>query len=325
VDGAGERPNDHTSDPERRTPAGTTAATTETVHANHRDDDEESAMGSRSVVVGVDGSDSSDAAARWAAFEATRRQLPLLVVHAVMPPTPAAVDWEGWAAGLLDTTIGPLRRLHPDLEIRTQVHVGLPAALALSSEAQSAELLVVGSRGRGGFTTLLLGSTAIQVLETAPVVIVRQPPPDQGEASPGGPVVVGVDGSDPSRRALHFAFTEAALRETTLTAVHAWAIPDHPGLTSMRASGGADWSFLAQQAADVLEEALAAVRADFPDVEVTEHLVDDQPVPALLEASRHAQLLVLGSHGRGAFSGLVLGSVSHSAVRGADCPVAVIR
>jgi nucleotide-binding universal stress UspA family protein len=179
-------------------------------------------MKSRSVVVGVDGSDSSDAAARWAAFEAIRRELPLRVVHAVMPPTPASVDWEGWAAGLPDTTIGPLRRLHLDLEIRTEVHVDLPAALALSSEAQSAELLVVGSRGRGGFTSLLLGSTAIQVLETvtAPVVIVRRPP-DQDQAPADGPVVVGLDGSDPSRRALHFAFTEATLREITLTAVHA--------------------------------------------------------------------------------------------------------
>jgi nucleotide-binding universal stress UspA family protein len=89
----------------------------------------------------------------------------------------------------------------------------------------------------------------------------------------------------------------------------------------MRASGGVDWSFLARQAADVLEDALVAVRADFPDVEVAGQVADDQPVPTLLEASRQAQLLVLGSRGRGAFSGLVLGSVSHSA----DFPVAVIR
>jgi nucleotide-binding universal stress UspA family protein len=199
--------------------------------------------------------------------------------------------------------------------------------VALTDDAQAAELLVVGSRGGGGFADLLLGSTAIQVLEraTAPVVTVRRPPPDHGPASADGPVVVGVDGSDPSRRALHFAFTEAAVRKATLTAVHARAVPDHPGIASIRASGLVDESVLARHAADVLEEALAPVRGDFPDVDVTEHLVDERPVPALLEASRGAQLLVLGSRGRGVFTGLVLGSVSHSAVRGADCPVAVIR
>lgn len=293
-------------------------------------------MPSRSVVVGVDGSESSDAAARWAADEAARRDLPLRVVHAVPPVTPgafpsalvwAAVDWRARADTILDTTIGPLRELYPDLVIEADAHIGQPPAQVLADQARSAEFLVVSSRGRGGFVGLLLGSTAVQVLElaTAPVVIVRQPPADRGQAPVDGPVVVGVDGSDHSRRALPFAFTEAALRGTTLTAVHAWAIPDHPGLTSMRASGGADWSHLVRQAEDVLEESLTAVRADFPGVEVTERVLDEQPVRALLEASRGAQLLVLGSRGRGSLAGLVLGSVSHSAVHGADCPVAVVR
>jgi nucleotide-binding universal stress UspA family protein len=243
------------------------------------------------------------------------------------PAVFASMDWEGWGAELLDTSIESLRRLHPDLHIQTEVYVSRSPAQALLEEAQSAELVVLGSRGRGGFASLLLGSTAVAVLEgaTVPVVIVRQPPPDQGEASPGGPVVVGVDGSDSSRRALRFAFTEATLRETTLTAVHAWVAPDAAGLTSARASGGVDWSFLAQRAADVLDETLASARTDFPDVEVAGQVANDHPIQALLEASRHAQLLVLGSRGRGAFTGLVLGSVSHSAVRSAHCPVAVVR
>jgi nucleotide-binding universal stress UspA family protein len=211
--------------------------------------------------------------------------------------------------------------------MEAHAYIGQPPAVALTEDGQAAELLVVGARGGGGFADLLLGSTAIQVLEraTAPVVTVRRSHLDQGSTWADGPVVVGIDGSDSSRRALHFALTEAALRKTALTAVHAWALPDHPGIASLRASGLVEGSFLAGQAADALADALADVRGDFPDVDVTEHLVDERPVPALLEASRGAQLLVLGSRGRGAFTGLVLGSVSHSAVRGADCPVAVIR
>ncbi len=292
-------------------------------------------MKSPPVAVGVDGSESSDAAARWAADEAFRRNLPLRVVHAVPPVTPgafptalawSAMDWQTRAERLLDDATAPLRELYPGLAIEGHAYIGQPPARALSDEAESAEMLVLSSRGRGGFASLLLGSTAVQVLELAgsPVVIVRRPPAGR-DLPVDGPVVVGVDGSDPSRRALPFAFAEAALRETALTAVHAWALREHPGIASMRASGLIDTSFLERQAAEMLEEALAGVRADFPDVEVTERLVDDQPVRALVEASRSAQLLVLGSRGRSALSGLVLGSVSHSAVRGADCPVAVIR
>lgn len=293
-------------------------------------------MRSPAVVAGVDGSAASNDAARWAASAAMRRNIPLRVIHAATPiVTPAfpdgailaMVDWEGLAADLLKTATEPLRRLHPELQIETELYAGQSAAMALSIEAEFADLVVVGSRGRGGFTGLLLGSTATQVLGkvAAPVVVVRPPRTDQGQASPGDPVVVGVDGSDPAQRAVRFAVTEAALRCTTVSVVHACAAPDNPGMAAPLATDILDWPLLAEHAVEVLNETVARVRKDFPRLGVTGQVFNSQPIDALLEASRHAQLLVLGSRGRGAFTGLVLGSVSHSLVRGASCPVAVLR
>ncbi|RBY79411.1 universal stress protein [Blastococcus sp. TF02-09] len=290
--------------------------------------------GTGPVVVGIDGSDSSSAAARWAAAEATRRHVPLHVIHVVPPPPGAfptdlawaAIDWQARSQPLLDATTDFLHQLHPALEVRSGVLVGRPTAAALNSEAEFAELLVIGSRGRGGFATLLLGSTAVQVLETlaAPVVVVG-PMAARDETAESGPVVVGVDGSAGSQRALRFAANEATLRGTTVTAVYAWEPAPHPGLDALRAASGLDWSSLAQHATDLLDDELTRVRTEFPHVQFTGQTLADQPVQGLVDASQDAQLLVVGSRGRGALGGLVMGSVSHSVVRAAHCPVAVLR
>jgi nucleotide-binding universal stress UspA family protein len=292
------------------------------------------AHGTGRVVVGIDGSDSSSAAARWAAAEATRRQVPLRVIHVVPPPPGAlatdlawaAIDWQDRSQPLLDAVTDFLHQLHPGLEVRSGVLVGQPTAAALNSEAESAELLVIGSRGRGGFASLLLGSTAVQVLETltTPVVIVG-PTVAADTPADSGAVIVGVDGSAGSQRALRFAAAEAALRGTTVTAVYAWEPTPHPGLDALRAASGLDWSVLAQHATDMLDDELTRVRAAFPHVHVTGQTVAGHPVQGLLAASEEAQLLVVGSRGLGALGGLVLGSVSHSVVRAAHCPVAVLR
>ena len=186
---------------------------------------------------------------------------------------------------------------------------------------------MVGARGGGGFAALRLGSTAIQLLQLAPgpVVVVREPDPGTVPGTAAGQIVVGVDGSELSRRAVRFAFDEAATRGVRLTAVHAWFRPWHPALRSVEASGAVDWSFLEADAAALLAESIAPVRHQFPDVDVTERLVDGQPGEALLDASSGAELLVVGSRGRGGLAGLVLGSVSHGVVHRAHCPVAVIR
>jgi nucleotide-binding universal stress UspA family protein len=290
----------------------------------------------RPVVVGVDGSPGSHAAVRWAAQEAARRRRPLRVVHATVPthlPTmrsvavAATTEWKQEAEKVAADGADVARRTDPTLVVEPKVHLNQNPAQALADEADSAELLVLGARGTGGFSRLRLGSTAVQVLEATagPVVVVREP---DAEVTPGpaaGQVVVGVDGSELSHRAVRFGFGEAVLRGTGVTAVHGWTRPWHPALRSFEAPGGVDWSFLEPQAAALLSESIAAARQDFPDVEVTERLVNDQAGNALLDASRGAELLVVGSRGLGGLTGMVLGSVSHAAVHQASCSVAVVR
>jgi nucleotide-binding universal stress UspA family protein len=290
----------------------------------------------RPVVVGVDGSQGSHAAVQWAAQEAGRRDRPLRVVHATVPthlPTlrsvavAATTEWKQQAEKVAADGAETARRINPALTVEPKVHLNQNPAQALAGEADSAELLVLGARGSGGFAKLRLGSTAVQLLELAsgPFVVVREPDAEVMPGATAGQVVVGVDGSELSHRAVRFGFDEAALRGTGLTAVHAWTRPWHPALRSFEASGGVDWSFLESEAATILSESIAVARQEFPGVEVTERLVSDQPGNALLDASRGAELLVVGSRGLGGLTGLVLGSVSHGAVHHAHCSVAVVR
>jgi nucleotide-binding universal stress UspA family protein len=290
----------------------------------------------RPVVVGVDGSQGSDTAVRWAAREARRRDLPLRVVHATVPTHLPAVrstavatttEWKRQAQRIAAEGAAAARRIDPTLAVEVKVRLNENPAQALADEADSAELLVLGARGSGGFAKLRLGSTAVQVLEVAPgpVVVVREPDAEVMPGPAAGQVVVGVDGSELSHRAARFGFGEAALRGTGLTVVHAWTRPWHPALRSFEAPGGVDWSFLEPQAATTLSQSIAVARQGFPGVEVTERLVNDQPGDALLDASRGAELLVVGSRGLGGLTGMVLGSVSHGAVHHAHCSVAVVR
>lgn len=183
------------------------------------------------LVVGVDGSEGSRAALIWSAQEAHRRQLPLRIVaaaglDAVMPAT-ASELWghlwahqESWANDVVNEAADLARQTAP-VEPQTAVYLKESAAIALQGEAESAGLLVVGSRGRGAGIASRLGSTAIVLTQQAscPVVVVPGGPFD---VETGGDVVVGVDGSPTSQRAVEFAVAEAALRKTGLTAVHAW-------------------------------------------------------------------------------------------------------
>jgi nucleotide-binding universal stress UspA family protein len=288
------------------------------------------------VVVGVDGSQGSHTAVQWAAQEAGRRHLPLRVVHASVPThlpsmrstaVAARSDWRQQANNIATDCVAAARRIDPTLIIELKVRLNENPAQALADEADSAELLVLGARGTGGFAKLRLGSTAVQVLEliSGPVVVVREPDAEVVPGPAAGQVVVGVDGSELSHRAARFGFGEAALRGTGLTVLHAWTRPWQPAPRSFKAPGGVDWSFLEPQAATILSQSIAAARHDFPDVDVTERLINDQPGNALLDASRGAELLVVGSRGLGGLTGMVLGSVSHGVVHQAHCSVAVVR
>jgi nucleotide-binding universal stress UspA family protein len=284
----------------------------------------------RPVVVGVDGSGSAYRAVEWAAEEAARRGVALRLVRAFSWTTserparhPGQV--QQYRERLLEVARGQVVRAariaadtRPDIETTTQVEVGAPIEV-LGSEARRAQLLVLGDRGLGGVAGLVLGSVAVMLAAggACPVVIVR----GHRDETRSGPVVVGIDGSPVSEAAVAFAFEAAATRGVALVAVHAWsstAIDDALGPFM-------DWDAVAVDEDAVLAERLAGWGQKYPQVTVRRHVVRDGAAHALVELSRGAQLVVVGSRGRGNATGLLLGSVSHGVLHGAHCPVAVVR
>jgi nucleotide-binding universal stress UspA family protein len=282
------------------------------------------------VVVGVDGSPAALGAVRMAAVEADRRNRPLRVVHAFIWPllhiSGAPPDGGPPGSGLrqqahrfVDEAVAQARATVPDLAVTGEIIDGGSAAVLLG-ESVTAALVVVGDRGLGGFTSLLVGSVAIQVAGYAdcPVLVVR------GSDRTTGPVVVGVDGSELSRRAVQVAAEQAAWRGTGLRAVHAYRHPASTGPGDMQPLVH-DEDALRGEEERVLAESLAWLAERYPQVPVTSQVVHARPGPALTDASRQAQLLVVGARGRGELSGLLLGSVSQSVLHHADCPVVVVR
>ncbi|MCL3862293.1 universal stress protein [Actinotalea sp. K2] len=282
------------------------------------------------VVVGIDGSSSAQAAVLWAATEATARGRVLRIIHAVGQQAILVVDPEatpgaddeprpGGPRRLLDDAVEHARTAGPHLVIETRLATGAPAA-ALLDEGTNACLVVLGSRGLGGFTGLLLGSVGVQVAAHArcPVVVVR-PTVATSSARSSGRVVVGVDGSQASDRALTFGFAAAARRSLGVTMVRAWQppVPVHPSLLIPLED-------LHEAEHLQLLASLATVRQHYPGVDVTIALVNDHPAHALAVESDGASLLVVGSRGLGGFAGLLLGSVSQAVLRHARCPVAVV-
>ena len=281
-------------------------------------------MAVRPVVVGVDGSASAYRAVEWAAGEAHRRGVGLRLVRAFSWTT--ADHPTGWVARYRDEMLDVSRRqvaravrvaadTRPDVEAESQVEIGAPIEV-LSSEARRAQLLVLGDRGLGEVAGLVLGSVAVSLAArgACPVVVVR------GErAGADGAVVVGVDGSPVSEAALAFAFDAAAARGVDLVAVHAWS----PTAIDEELASLVEWDASAESA--VLAERLAGWGQKYPQVAVRRTVVRDGAVRALVTASAGAQLVVVGSRGRGNAAGLLLGSVSHGVLHGAHCPVAVVR
>jgi nucleotide-binding universal stress UspA family protein len=292
------------------------------------------------IVVGYDGSPPAVHAVDWAAREAGRRGLPLTVLSVVDygglgVAGPAALGY-AWPQAALEggravTEEGAqrARALAPQVEV-TPVTVPGVAAAVLIEASRTAELLVVATRGHGDLGTLILGSVAASVAAhgRCPVVVVR----GTGESTPGPdrPVVVGVDGSPAARAALAFAASTAEGAGAPLTVVCAWNVLAESVWVDAYARG------LAPEDADLrggerrtaqeaLDAAVAHVRAEHPDVVVTPVLAEGPPARALVEAGTDAGMLVVGTRGHGAFTSLLLGSVSHAVVHAASVPVAVVR
>jgi nucleotide-binding universal stress UspA family protein len=285
------------------------------------------------VVVGVDGSESALRAVRWAAKEAVRRGAPLRLVHAFELPFryPAGVvevdslrtlmrdEGRHWLADAGEVATAVVPEVQPELELVD----GTPVE-TLVHESSSASLLVLGTRGLGGFTGLLVGSNSVALAGRAhcPLVVVRGT--DGTDAGEGKPVVVGVDGTPVGEAAVGFAFEQASARGGELVAVHSWT---DPAVLNALAGGtlAADYGMLEEQATVLLAERLAGWQEKFPDVRVTRQVVREYPTRALLHFTDGAGLVVVGSRGRGGFRGLVLGSTSQHLLHHAPCPVAVVR
>ena len=284
------------------------------------------------VVVGYDGSDTSRAAVEWAATEAATRGADLVLLAATaVPMTASPMSFGVLSPGAIDDLLGRIAQAanaeavavsdrHPGLSARGESILG-GAAGALVDASARADLVVVGSRGLGGFKGLLLGSVGIQVAEHAhcPAVVVRSTPaPDATR------VVVGVDGSVLSLAAVDFAMATASRRGWTVEAVHAWDFPAYDALAAPVGPTTAELDDLLEGERLATSESLAGVRERYPDVELTVTVAKGPSARILLESAANAALLVVGTRGRGEFSGALLGSVSQAVLHRATVPVAVV-
>ncbi|HET6966086.1 MAG TPA: universal stress protein [Acidimicrobiales bacterium] len=282
------------------------------------------------IVVGLDGSAPSDAALAWAVAEAAVRGTEVVAVHALaVRPVVAPLPSDGEAGpGRLEAAG---RRLlqeslartpgHERVPVRARVVDGPPVA-ALAAESAAADLLVLGTRGHGGLPGLLLGSTGYGCLHVCrcPVVLVHGP---DTAGTPGGPIVVGVDGSPGSVDALTWALAEAARREAKVHAVLAWQDPyTVVGPPPPTWVAGESLHQLGKVLDASVEHAVVAVG---PDVAVAREVRSGNPVDVLTEAARGAALLVVGSRGRSPVRAAFLGSVSQRCVQSASVPVVVVR
>jgi nucleotide-binding universal stress UspA family protein len=272
----------------------------------------------RPVVVCVDGSPAGTQAVRWAVDEADRRKTRLCVIHVSDPAVARPREDPLPAAHRLAHQLGP------KVDIVTEQCVGVVAEVLLE-RSKHARLLVAGSRGVGRPIEALPNSTEAVLAMHAhcPVIIV---PDDVASAAQRAhaPVVVGVDGSPLSESALEFAFDSAASRGVALVAVHTWGdvVPPREG-HGARQSPGVD--VIQHEEQRVLAERLAGWAEKYPEVDTQRLVVQDRPVHALLEQAEVAQLLVVGSRGRGGFAGLLLGSTSNALLYCSPCPLAIVR
>jgi len=285
------------------------------------------------IVVGVDDSPATRVAVQWAARDAELRNIPLTLVHAVSPEVstwwlkPPALDrlmrWQQhYGRRLLDEALkvvdeasqgGGPAGVHTEILATAAV----PTLIDLSKDA---ELMVAGSEGSGRWPGRLLGSVSSGLLRYAHCPVAIIPDEDPSTLHPAqAPVLVGIDGSPASELATAIAFDEASRRHVGLVALYAWSdldVSEWPGI---------DWPATQSMAEEVLAERLAGWQEQYPDVQVRRTVVQAQPARQLVQRSEGAQLVVVGSRGRGGFAGMLVGSVGETVAQMARVPVIVAR
>lgn len=288
------------------------------------------------VVVAVDGSPASNNAVRWAANTAAKRDVPLrlaasytlpqfLYAEGMVPPQELFDDLQRETLHKIDDARELALSVAPDIRIGHAVAEGSPIDMLLELSREAA-MIVMGSRGLNGLSGMVLGSVSGAVVSHAscPVVVVREDNAVTDE-NKYGPVVVGVDGSEVSRRATEVAFEEAQARGAELVAVHAWIDSQVQAPGAGFAITEDRWQQAHDEQSELLENYLRDLGQSYPDVKVRKVITRDRPVRALAEAAEGAQLLITGSHGRGGFKGMLLGSTSRALLQSAPCPMMVVR
>lgn len=269
------------------------------------------------ILVAYDGSPDADLALRWAGEEAraTRAGLHVVVVDDVVT-SPWGLEVAHRGEEVLAGAGAALSDVVPDVVLETRVGHVMEELLHAS---KSASMVVVGSRGHGRAGDLLIGSVSQHLARhaTCPVAVVR--PAHDPDARR---IVVGIDGSSTSSKALEHACRRAERTGESVTAIHAWR--EHSPSTDVWSSEPRAVGSMPHRQV-LLAECVAGVRADHPDIVLEQEAVPVAPVRCLADASRSASLLVVGSHGLGFFTGLLLGSVSQGVLERAECPVVVVR
>jgi nucleotide-binding universal stress UspA family protein len=275
------------------------------------------------IVVAFDGSEDATRALHWAVDTAERTHQAVRTVVVALDIEETAPQLREYEEGVAAGSAALARDITEhasQVESTVEVRHGWTVPVLLD-EARSAGLVVLGSRGHGRLEGRWLGSVSQHLAGHAPCpVAVVRPAHDPGAEK----IVVGIDGSQPSVKALLYACGRAALTGEEVVAVHAYQYPVFtvPGLAALPAEIDAT---LAESAERLAAELVAGAKADFPDVELRSAAVVGHPVEVLARMSANASLVVVGSRGRGAFSEMILGSVAQETLHRAECPVVVVR
>jgi nucleotide-binding universal stress UspA family protein len=286
-------------------------------------------MSPSEVVVGVDGSPGSIAALKWATAEAARRDSELVVVHAydwrivgarVQIGGASADDARARAREISEAALAEARSLAPAVKVRGEIVQGAPGPVLVEASGDG-RLVVLGSRGRGGFASLLLGSVSQQVATHAAgsVAVVR----GRSQVTTG-PVIVGVDGSSSADHAFAIAISEAVMRGSDVVAIRAYA-PTIPRWDSPVPPHIEDWEERRTTELKLLLDDVAPWAGKYPDVPIECLAIAGNVAEALVRHSANAQLVVVGTRGHGGFAGLLLGSVGLQLLHHAECPVLIAR
>lgn len=279
---------------------------------------------SEKIIIGVDGSEQSRVALAWGLARATERGAAVELLHVaddsfLSESVAFLSEAQEASQQMLDSECAYAKSLGFEGEIRGTAVVGHPIA-EVEEASKRADLIVLGAHNGGRFAGSFFGTRAVKVAAVAhcPVAVIPQTEP-----VPGAGIVVGVDGSDAAKRAIAYAAEEASRRRVPLTAVYAWLPPLTPGLEYL-------WSEeLVESQRTAAEEAIAIGTAGlaqrYPDLDLRREIVQAPPVTALLQAAEGAEMLVVGSRGRGGISRLLLGSVSHGVLQSLPCPTLVTR